>query len=795
MRIVLSEFHGLAPKRNRRRLPEGFAQVAENVKFDAGDLQPIRAPQTGQIIDGDIGNLHWYRFGDDEKLIAFGRNLETYGFRTPTPNDVHKRWYWNVRGSGLPEELGLFAIADPANPSPAFAASSVGSGANYRQFRGYNVGIPAPQKAPVIMDATAVEAVGHGTDVAVVSISRTNPATINLDGEHGFRSGQRVRIKIDPEFPRPDEDEDEDGDGVPPQIVFGVTNIATPSGNIVVSVEPSVVNVQGEHIRLASSDKDWPGHGIVREIINLGTNTITLSGPAPSGITTLSGAITATVVDEDGEVTTTEGQVWQLDGRTGIVSGVSPEQFDISGLSASGFQEFTANELAAIRIERDLVDGDFEARSYVFTYVSLFGEEGPPSEASNVLDIPKSGGTVRMELEDIDHIFSAHGGSRRNVNRIRVYRTVSGTSDTLFVFVGELGLDGTPGEGVDWEEVPGPSSDPQAGWTAVAVDSVDSVSRRRPLQTEGWYPPPKGLWGVHLMPNGFAVGWRENTLYFSEPYLPHAWDPDNTRTTDDDIVGVQSFGNTLVVGTRGRPYVATGVDPQSISLRKLDLHAPLLHRRAMVDAGSGVFYPSTNGLVWIGAGGSRYLTQQSYDKRTWETAVENRAQGVFHDQRALFFGPGINPLMADANGEHPEFSHVDLDIAAAVQAEHDLIVVTRAADNQYRQVLVFKEESPGMEGRWRSGLLTMPKPCNLAAAQVYADGYPLTFRVWHANVDAAGQPNLEEMTVSDYTVFGPEPFRLAAGYLSREFVLELVTEHRVQQVIASTSMAEIRALP
>ena len=40
--IRISEFRGLVPKSDPRNLQQGFASRAVDVRFDAGDLSPIR---------------------------------------------------------------------------------------------------------------------------------------------------------------------------------------------------------------------------------------------------------------------------------------------------------------------------------------------------------------------------------------------------------------------------------------------------------------------------------------------------------------------------------------------------------------------------------------------------------------------------------------------------------------------------------------------------------------------------------------------------------------------------------
>lgn len=477
------------------------------------------------------------------------------------------------------------------------------------------------------------------------------------------------------------------------------------------------------------------------------------------------------------------GRLWELSGLEGTVANIGasgPNTFDIIGVSGSeiGTEDLTAEEQAAIRLERVLSDSELESRLYVFTYVSEFGEEGPPSPPSEIIDVPSIGGIVNLTIEDSPWL-AEQGGDRRYIEKARLYRQVSGSQSGVFLFAGEVNMTTPNMEGT---------------WSEQVSDEADPVDLGEPLPSARWYPPPTGLEGVHLMPNGFMVGFKGNALYFSEPYLPHAWNPDYKKTVDNDILGIESFGNTLVIGTRGRPYLATGTDPASVSVRKLASFAPLEKPRAMVDAGIGVLYPSTVGMMLIGQSGIRNITEQTFDKRTWQSFLGALDRGIFHDDRAIFFAPGEDPLVIDMNGDSADISRLtgaQYDISAACIYEDDLAMV-RKNGGWYSLVQIFKTGATNQAFLWESGLVSAPYAMNVAAGQVFASGYPVTVRLSHANLTQDGQPDYDNMVERTYTVEGPEPFRLESDYLSREFRIAVESMHRVQEVVFSTSMGELK---
>lgn len=710
--LKISDFRGLLPKSDPRKLPAGFAQTANNVRFDAGDLSPIRRSEHEGYLSGNCGSLVYHhddQEGSDAKFIEFGEDFDVTFVRSPVPDDSHHRLYWNLyKDNVLPSDhhlYGLHAISKPlSNPSPAFAASSVGSvgSPSYQQFRGYRVGIPAPEMTPRVSDVTPTAEVDFG---GVENLSISSPITVSLAGDPPFEDGMKVRFIINSDHPV---GEEQPAEGVPP---------------------------------------------------------------------------------EDGAVpeTSTVGRIWSLNMQEGNVSAIGESgsaTFDVIGVSGSdlGTEALTAEELGDIKIERVLTDRDMQDVQYVFTYVSEFDEEGPPSPPSSIVTVPKVGFAVDVTLRDSSFNYTEHGGDRRNVTKIRLYRSEAGSSSVSYHFVDEI-------------EMPG--ANPESHWLETFTDSVTEIELGELLQSEKWYPPPPMMRGVKMLPNGFMVGFKGNTLYFSEPYLPHAWNPDYRLTTDDDILGVESYGSTLVVGTRGRPYVATGTDPASVRLQKLDEFAPLMHPKAMVDAGNGVLYPSTTGLRLVNRAGAKNITENHFDKKTWEEYLSVLKKGVFHDGRIIFFAAGYRPLILDMNGGKAELSRLDStvedhDYQAACIAGHDLVLV-RKRGAVYDHMVRFKVDSFQNETLvWRSGLLTLQKAANMGVGQVFASGYPLTLHLAHADLQA-GQPDLENMTWRQYTVNGPEPFRLPSDYLSREFSIGVDGEHRVQQITICSSMAELAA--
>lgn len=235
------------------------------------------------------------------------------------------------------------------------------------------------------------------------------------------------------------------------------------------------------------------------------------------------------------------------------------------------------------------------ARAYVSTYVSAYGEEGPPSPPVNLTGKVDDVWTVTLGAA------SSLDTDDRNLTHRRIYRTITSSNGVATYFlVTELPI----------------------ATTSYADSLTDTVvSANAQLQTTAWTAPPADLKGLCAMPNGMLAGWRENELWFCEPYRPHAWPAAYVTAVEFPIVGLGVIGQTLVVCTEGFPSAATGINPASISLSKLSVYEPCLSRGSIVSAPEGVYYASQNGLVLVGGGTVRNITREMITKDKWQELV------------------------------------------------------------------------------------------------------------------------------------------------------------------------------
>jgi hypothetical protein len=177
----------------------------------------------------------------------------------------------------------------------------------------------------------------------------------------------------------------------------------------------------------------------------------------------------------------------------------------------------------------------------------------------------------------------------------RIYRSSTGASGaTSLYFVAELPV----------------------AMTAYA-DTIGSSALGELIPSFDYDMPPTDLRGVVAMPNGILVGYSNNNFCACEPFRIYSWPAKYQRSTPKPIMGIGTFDTTAVVTTQGEPYTISGSHPEQFSMDKVDLLEPCLSARGVVSMAFGVVYPSPNGLALVSSSGSRLVSDQLFDRDSW----------------------------------------------------------------------------------------------------------------------------------------------------------------------------------
>jgi len=393
-----------------------------------------------------------------------------------------------------------------------------------------------------------------------------------------------------------------------------------------------------------------------------------------------------------------------------------------------------------------------EVRTYVYTYVTAYGEEGPPSPPSSLLTMTSSG-TVAVSAMDIGP------GGTYNITKKRLYRSSTVGAQAQFQFVAEI---------------------------PVAVtsysDSVDQASLGEVLPSQDWVAPPTGLRGLKQLANGAAIGFVGNTVYLSEPNLPHAWP--HVYPIDETIVGVGVFRQSAVLLTNSYPYLISGADPQAMSIEKMELPQACVAKRSIVDTGEGVLYASPDGIVSIGSAGVSLATKDFLSREQWQAYNPPSMVAAFHDNRyhvTYQTTAGVRGMLIfDFSGQGAALTTSGVNENAEVTAMFSDPRTDTLYMAQGGSIVRFNSGTPS-EYVWRSKKFRTPFHMNFGKAQVIAASYPVTLKVF-------GDGTLR-FTKS---VLNSNIFHLPGGYRSMDWQLEVSGTAEVTQVTMATSAEEIR---
>ena len=335
-----------------------------------------------------------------------------------------------------------------------------------------------------------------------------------------------------------------------------------------------------------------------------------------------------------------------------------------------------------------------ETRSYVYTFVSKYGEEGPPSPPTTVAGDPDSDWVITGMDTTVPN------ETERVVTEKYIYRTVpTSTNTTEFVYVDSVPL-ATP----NYTELGG-----------------NVVEGNESLQSTSWIEPPAELDGLVEHPNGFLVGFSGFDIYFSEVFVPHAWPDTYVLSIETPIVALAVLDNAVVVLTEGSPHVISGISPDSMAITKIETAEPCLSRFGVEVLPDGVYYPSNNGLARVVAESVQVVTSALIDSSTWRERFSPATITACRDHEfyLAFFTTDDGFFLTPAD---PTNTIVFLDSFDGVQN-----VFTDRLDGEVyylKNEILFRWDPPGgspLTYQWRSKEFVFIKPCNMGAVKVDFD--------------------------------------------------------------------------
>jgi len=454
------------------------------------------------------------------------------------------------------------------------------------------------------------------------------------------------------------------------------------------------------------------------------------------------------------------------------------------------------------------------AHIYVYTFVSQFGEESALSPASALINIDTTDAAFQCNLSAMQTSYAAEYNT---INKIRIYRSVSGVNAAAYQFVAEI--------------------TPSATYSDTNIDAVLGEV----VSTTDYDLPPTNMFGLLDASNGILVGFTDYEVCFSEPYQPHAWPIKYRLAVVSKIIGGGLFGNTIVVCTDDQPVLIVGNHPSTMTMTIHPDHQACVAKQGIVSMKGRVVYPSPDGLYSIGYGGGQLLTESLYDRETWQERDPSQLRSTNWDTRYIGFtdSKGIVIEMANNTISCSDFN-IDVD-AIYSDSQNDRLYVSQIDPDTLANV-IYEFNSAGIRQpyRWKSKKFSIGSQATITAGKILAQyGELLTaseiaaLQVLAAqqaadNVTAIGTGNIhgalnahilngKEVNGSDLidlstpptaqnivinlygdgnlidtaTVIDDRPFRFKSGGRYRQYEIEIQTFTDVNEITIASSVSDL----
>ena len=439
--------------------------------------------------------------------------------------------------------------------------------------------------------------------------------------------------------------------------------------------------------------------------------------------------------------------------------------------------------------------------AYVYTFVTAFGEEGPPSDPSNVV--------TKVDGQSIVVTMSSTSGSKSDTNYThkRLYRSNTGSNTTDFQFVTEVTLATTSFTDTKNNEALGEII-PSTFWIA-------------PPDDDSTLYPNGQMKGLTAVGNGIFAGFSGKRLCFSEPFLPHAWPVAYRVTLEDEIVGISMAGNVLFIGTKGTNYIASGTDPQAMAIQKLEAAEPLLYKRSLVDMGGYCMYSGPDGLIAVENGQVTNLTEQLISTAQWRSIYvvqgAGRQEGKYVGQ---YSAPYQTPqaIIYDPKGGMNALTTVDILLSTIGSTNrgfytnpdtNELFLINKPSSGNCT-VEKFDDSSRDDKrtATFKSKELPLPSPTSMNFVKVEADSYTgsgVRVKVFGDGTEIfdATITDTEPSTGLVATGSAPTSFsattilepilRLPTG-VHKVYQVEIISANTVHEVCLAESIDELRAV-
>ena len=516
-----------------------------------------------------------------------------------------------------------------------------------------------------------------------------------------------------------------------------------------------------------------------------------------------------------------------------------------NGLGESGTPYYTAGIPRAgydIMSVSGSGSGDIEARSYIVCYVRQWpdgtidvGKSSEPyatswdAAARRTIDV-RPGQTVKIAVRNISDTDSAKTG----VNKVYIYRSeVTSSGQALYSYVDQFDINPSH-----------VTNNPNATWNTGGwyeyLDKKANTQLGEACPSIYWDPPVDGLKGLVSLQNGLFAAYKDSTVYVSDWNAPHAWPYEHTVTIDYPIVGLGSFGNTIVVCTEAAPVLIVVQDPTNPTTKAIQENCPCVSADSIVNTRNGVIFASQNGLVLINSTSPTFITEKLLTQDEWLPLHPESLKGAFLNN--TYYGFFTNPTDTAAGFifdlDSYTYSTVYNSIVSSGMVyttqpakvvyndiEQSQLYVCYPLENgtQYSLCSFASDSRINKSFRWRSKVNVSPQGLfNLSAARVMMTSQSSqkeNEHIWEGKLTGSslaarvmdGEPingwcKTNELELTDATVFNyyvdgelkysrevkdSKPFRLPSGFRGETIEVEVKSNAYIHSITLASSMGEL----
>lgn len=516
-----------------------------------------------------------------------------------------------------------------------------------------------------------------------------------------------------------------------------------------------------------------------------------------------------------------------------------------NGLDESGTPYYTAGIPRAdynIMSVSGSGSGDIEARSYIVCYVRQWpdgtidvGKSSEPyatswdAAARRTIDV-RPGQTVKIAVSNISDTDSAKTG----VNKVYIYRSeVTSSGQALYSYVDQFDINPSH-----------VTNNPNATWNTGGwyeyLDKKANTQLGEACPSIYWDPPVDGLKGLVSLQNGLFAAYKDSTVYVSDWNAPHAWPYEHTVTIDYPIVGLGSFGNTIVVCTEAAPVLIVVQDPTNPTTKAIQENCPCVSADSIVNTRNGVIFASQNGLVLINSTSPTFITEKLLTQDEWLplhpeslkgaflnntyygffTNPTDTAAGFIFDLDSYTYSTVYNSIVSSGmvyTTQHAKVVYNDIE-------QSQLYVCYPLEDGTQYSLCSFASDSRiNKSFRWRSKVNVSPQGLfNLSAARVMMTSQSSqkeNEHIWEGKLTGSslaarvmdGEPingwcKTHELELADATVFNyyvdgelkysrevkdSKPFRLPSGFRGETIEVEVKSNAYIHSITLASSMGEL----